>query len=194
MFFKHRSGRSKLLCKNDVFKRLKMFLRVLQNSQESICVGVSFWKNRMIKKTLTQVFSCEFCKIFKNTYFDERLTANGCLLIYFMKINHLPQRDQKNIWDICQLWCCCTPANICNIPQKPHVSTWSVLTNQVSNLVRWNYKFSLNLRAEEPNKPTFLHKKEIVWSLGRAVKLNLWTCKGSNESQKSVSFHLGEIW
>ena len=51
--------------------------------------------HRLIKKTPTQMFSCESCKIFKRTYFEEPLTANGCLLICFMKINHLPQRDQK---------------------------------------------------------------------------------------------------
>ena len=73
MFCKYRTSRSKLLCKNDVFKRVKMFLKLSQNSQESICVGVSFWYNRLIKKTPTQVFSCEFCKIFKNTYFKEWL-------------------------------------------------------------------------------------------------------------------------
>ena len=95
IFYKHRNSRSKLLCKNDVFKLVKMFLKVSQNSRESICVWVLFWKNRLIKKPPTQVFSCKFCKIFKNTYFEERLTANGCLLICFMKINPLPQRDQK---------------------------------------------------------------------------------------------------
>ena len=41
MFYKHKSSRSNLFGKNDVFKRVKMFLKVSQNSQESICVGVS---------------------------------------------------------------------------------------------------------------------------------------------------------
>ena len=27
----------------------------------------------LLKKTLTQVFSCEFCKIFRNTFFTEHL-------------------------------------------------------------------------------------------------------------------------
>ena len=72
-----------------------MFLKVSKNSRESICVGVLFSKNRLIKKNPTQVFSCEFCKIFKNTYFEEPLTANGFLLICFIKITHLPQRYQK---------------------------------------------------------------------------------------------------
>ena len=51
--------------------------------------------HRLIKNTPTHMFSGEFCKIFKNTFFEEKLTANGCLLICFMKINHLPQRDQR---------------------------------------------------------------------------------------------------
>ena len=27
----------------------------------------------LLKKTLTQVFSCEYCEIFKNTYYEELL-------------------------------------------------------------------------------------------------------------------------
>ena len=42
MFFKHRNSRPKLLCKDDLFKRVKRFLKVSQNSRESICVEVSF--------------------------------------------------------------------------------------------------------------------------------------------------------
>ena len=44
-----------MLCK-------KGFLKNSQNSQESTCAGVIFSK----KETLEKVFSCEFCKIFKN--------------------------------------------------------------------------------------------------------------------------------
>ena len=43
----------------------KIFLKILQNSQENTCGRVNFIK----KETLAQVFSCEFCKIFKNTFF-----------------------------------------------------------------------------------------------------------------------------
>ena len=39
----------------------KVFLEILQNSQENTC-------NFNNKETLTQVFSCEFCKISKNTF------------------------------------------------------------------------------------------------------------------------------
>ena len=40
--------------------------------------------NFIKKETLAQVFSCEFCEIFKNTFFTEHLL---CLLLFFtMKI------------------------------------------------------------------------------------------------------------
>ena len=42
----------------------KVFLKISQYSQENTCVGVNF-----IKKTPTQVFSYEYCKIFKNSFF-----------------------------------------------------------------------------------------------------------------------------
>ena len=42
----------------------KVFLNVLQYSQENTCVGVSFQK-----QIPTQVLSCEYCEIFKNTLF-----------------------------------------------------------------------------------------------------------------------------
>ena len=40
----------------------RMFLEISKNSQENTCARVSF-------EILAQVFSCEFCEIFKNTFF-----------------------------------------------------------------------------------------------------------------------------
>ena len=62
----------------------KVFLEILQNSLENTCARVSF----LIKlqalacndnKKETLVFSCEFCKMFKNTFLTEHLreTAFG---------------------------------------------------------------------------------------------------------------------
>ena len=55
-------------------------MRISQNSQEIICVRVSFLiklqasglNNFIKKKTLAQLFSCKFCKVFKNTFFTEQ--------------------------------------------------------------------------------------------------------------------------
>ena len=50
----------------------KMFLKILQNLQEHICVRVSFLIKLQAlacncdeKETLAQVFSCEFCGILR---------------------------------------------------------------------------------------------------------------------------------
>ena len=44
----------------------KMFLETSQNSQENTCSsGLQLYFK---KKTLAQVFSCEFCEVSKNTY------------------------------------------------------------------------------------------------------------------------------
>ena len=64
----------------------KLSLEILQNSQESTCAGVYFLLklqasacNSIKKQTLAQVFSCEFCEIFKNTFFTEHLQATASL-------------------------------------------------------------------------------------------------------------------
>ena len=51
-----------------------------QNSQENTCARASFLIklqsetcNFIKKRTLAQVLSCEFCEIFKNTFFTEHL-------------------------------------------------------------------------------------------------------------------------
>ena len=59
----------------------KVFLEILQNSQENSCARVFFNKvtgNYIKKETLAQVFSCEFFKIFKNTFLQNN---SGRLLV-----------------------------------------------------------------------------------------------------------------
>ena len=50
--------------------------------------------------------------------------------------------------------------------------TLYVLTNQISHFVQPIYKFSLYLSAEAPNQLPCI-QKEVLLSLGRAVKVNL---------------------
>ena len=63
-----------------------MFLEISENLQESTCARVSFLIklqaeaeacNFINKETLAQVFSCEFCDIWKNTFFIEHLWATA---------------------------------------------------------------------------------------------------------------------
>ena len=56
-------------------RRSKVFLKILQKSQENTCVGVSYLVklqstcNFIKKETPTQALPCEFCKIFMNNFF-----------------------------------------------------------------------------------------------------------------------------
>ena len=47
----------------------KLVLKISQYSQENTCVGVLFIKSRFQHKC----FSCEYCEMFKGTYFEEQL-------------------------------------------------------------------------------------------------------------------------
>ena len=55
-------------------------LKISQNSKENTCARVSFLIklqaegcNFVKKETLIQVFSCEFCEVFKNIFLTEHL-------------------------------------------------------------------------------------------------------------------------
>ena len=62
----------------------KVFLKISQNSQEKSSTRVSFkiklqtWGLQLyLKETLAQVFSCECCKIFMNTFFYRTLLVSA---------------------------------------------------------------------------------------------------------------------
>ena len=60
-------------------------LKISLNSQENSCARDSFLIMFLIinvikKETLAQVFSCEFCEIFNNTFFSQN-TSGGCFCI-----------------------------------------------------------------------------------------------------------------
>ena len=88
------------VCRKAVIQRCSVknvFLNILQNSQENTCARVSFyWScklggcNFIKKKSLAQVFSCEFCKISKNTfsYRTPLVAASNCHLYCNSKYYH----------------------------------------------------------------------------------------------------------
>ena len=62
----------------------KVFLKILQNTQEITRLGVSFkWGSWLLpcnfikKETPAQMFSWEFCEIFKSTFFIAHLGVNS---------------------------------------------------------------------------------------------------------------------
>ena len=64
----------------EVFDKKKVFQKILQNSLQNTCARDSLIK--FIKKeTLAQLFSCELCEFFKNTYFEEYLRTTASVQI-----------------------------------------------------------------------------------------------------------------
>ena len=50
-----------------------VFLKLLQNALENTWAEVSFFRKLYLKKRISQMFSCKFWKVFKNTYFVEHM-------------------------------------------------------------------------------------------------------------------------
>ena len=82
-----------------------VFLKSFQNSQENNCVRVSFLikfqasaYNFIKKETLTHFFSCEFCKIFKNTVFLRTPLVTASV------ISQPTQRHRKNVVKTSCFW------------------------------------------------------------------------------------------
>ena len=73
----------KHLCQGLFFNKVaglpkKVFFEISQNSQENTCARMR--SATLFKKTLAQVFSCEFCELSKNVFFKEHLrtTVSDC--------------------------------------------------------------------------------------------------------------------
>ena len=84
-----------------------MFLEISYKiHKENTCVRVSFLKY-IKKETLAQLFSCEFCKISKNTFFTEHLLQSWRLLLLFIDLSHshLPSTSlylvTGNLYSVC---------------------------------------------------------------------------------------------
>ena len=139
------------------------------------------------------MFSCDFAKYLWTPILKNNLLWMAAHYSVLWTQATCPKEIRKdNSWIIFQFGVV-VPANIC-ISEQSQVSTWFVLTYQISHLVQSKHKFSLYINAEVPNKLTYIHIK-ILRLLGLIVKLNVWANgEGSSDSQKSVSFHSGVIW
>ena len=69
-----------------------MFFKILQNSQGKSCV-----RNYFLKESVTQVFSCEFCKISENIFFTEHLQTSFIT----------PKAKVQSFYDLIRLVSCC---------------------------------------------------------------------------------------
>ena len=120
-----RSSHQRYSIKRDVLKTSK-------NSRENTCARYSFLIKlqtsglHFIKKeTLIQVFSCEFSKIFKNTFFREQLwmTSSEHCTLRIKKVLWLVKVWWRRHWicylDIRQNWL----SEICHYPQPTYSIT-----------------------------------------------------------------------
>ena len=66
----------------------KVFLKISRNSQVNTCARVSFlikfWGLQK-KEALAKMFSCEFCEVFKNTFFSEHLRTTASDFLPFIQ-------------------------------------------------------------------------------------------------------------
>ena len=71
----------------------KVFLNVLQNSQENTCTRVSFLiklqASGLLKKRFWHRLFCEFCEISKNTFFTEHVRETTSVLKSYCNIPHV---------------------------------------------------------------------------------------------------------
>ena len=90
-----------------------MLLKISQNSLENTCARISFLiklqaeaYNFIKKLTLTQVFSYEFCEIFKNTFFDRTPLVTASKSGHWFVKQELFERHKPNICNVvrCFLW------------------------------------------------------------------------------------------
>ena len=82
-----RSSRSLMFFKIGVLKNFAIFKR------KHLCRSFFLRKLRawrhatLLKRDSTQVFSCEYCEFFKNTFFSQN-TSGGCFLIILLLFLH----------------------------------------------------------------------------------------------------------
>ena len=81
----------------------KVFEKILQNLRENTCTWVSFLIE--LKKTLAQLFSCEFCELFKSSCLEEHLQTTASV-VYLLILNlflanvpiFFPLNTVENLW------------------------------------------------------------------------------------------------
>ena len=91
----------------------RISLKVLQNSQEHLCQNLFFNTGAGLrpakKETLAQVFSCEFWKVFMNTFFNRTpldecfcpyLTSGKKAVVWKNSVKWLLRKILRTFWEI----------------------------------------------------------------------------------------------
>ena len=107
ILLKQSTSHPEVLCKKGILKNFTKFTgkHLCQSLFLNKIVGQSPVCNPIKKKTMTQVFSCEFCEIFKNTFFKENLWITASVLQFLMRTT-LPELKvvSKNTFFKEHLW------------------------------------------------------------------------------------------
>ena len=76
-----------------------LWKKLLQHSQENKCAGVSSTRQHAtrLKRDSKQVFSCQYCEIFKKTYFEEHLRT-AASLIFSQDVFTLGGRGSRDVY------------------------------------------------------------------------------------------------
>ena len=125
-----------------------MLLKISQNLHENTCSRVSVLIKLFIKKdTQAQVFSCEFCEIFKSTFFTEDFWATASAVSVKLEVFRIEEyfhsyRDRKSdqIWISFKVWLSKKNCVICFIenPLKMKKNAFCFILNMTFWLFRKN--------------------------------------------------------
>ena len=96
-----RSSRPEVFCKKAVLRNITKFAGKHLFQSLFFNKVASLSPETLLKKTLAQVFSCEFCKISKNNFFTEHVWATASKVYFILRVRGLPPTNQTLILLIC---------------------------------------------------------------------------------------------
>ena len=184
-----------------------VFLEILQNSKENTCASLFFNKVAGLGnfiKTLAQMFSCEFCKISKNT-FSYRTPKVAASAKAFCKIyNKIPVRpsllNKDNVTTEAVVWRCSVKKLFLKIlqnSQKKNTCASEVLFNNIAEVCNFFLK-KLWYRCFPANFAKFLRTSICIVHLRSLLLSQLLSCKfckifqSSRPCQTSMTEHFCE--
>ena len=111
-------------------------MKIPQYSQENTCVVQALRPTTILKELSTQVLSCEYCKIFKNTYFEEQLgTTTSEHTLKFIKksvVNRLNKGKTQYFRSYGRFYVCLKYVVLLNVPCNGLWKTFLLVTDRSS--------------------------------------------------------------
>ena len=156
----------------------KVFWKIPQNSQENTCARVSFLIKLQAsactfvkKETLAQVFSCEYCKILKSTFFHRTPSVAASVINHYWCLVVL-DFFQRTTWF----------ADLVQLPVLPLFELRSTLvSNTKPEVMLWFFKKTFSL---------FVYIFQMAWSMESFIteQNNIWRTFSAKTLSKIISF------